>query len=853
MALTACGVGLVPAENPNHFNGIDEAEAELTQLASPCTYDAGLMTINLAAGEYSLIAQSKAGVMLVNGAACGSATALSTTKITITGSADAGNETVILDFLNGPFALGTSTGPGVVIDLKGGTDRLKVRGSEGLDAVMLGTVTSGVGSAGTFALSLAINADGGVPDGYKDVTLTNVEAVVISTGAGADVVSGAGLAYGTGIAAFGTVTSGTSPTLTLYGGDGNDTLTGGAGADSLFGESGNDSLYGSAGNDQENGGAGDDAFYEGASANGADTLEGGSEADGGLGHDSAYYDLRSASLTLALGGGAVSGAALADGGFEGDTLNSTLEVVYGGSGNDVLSCLGAMPCTLHGNGGNDSLTGSSAADSLFGEGGNDTIITGTGNDTVDCGAGSGDTISYADRSASATVSVTLGTGGVAQTGNGDTSLSENDSIAFCENIVGGAGADALTGNDLDNRLSGGAGDDVLMGLGGNDVFDEGAAPNGSDTIWGGTGEDLVDYSHRTGALVCDLSDDVGDDGEAGEHDDLRSDVEDLYGGSGGSTVIGNASDNKIDPGSGTNTVTCGAGFDILIPNGTTTNSLNDCEASTAPLVSIIVTPANPTSIKSSTRQFTATGIYSDSSTQNLTASPLITWSSSNGSAAIISNYAGSRGLASTLNPGTTTITATVGSVSGSTLFTVIAASLVSIAVTPNAGSVALGFTRTFLATGSYTDGTTQDLSAQVTWATSVPAVAIISNSAGSQGLASTLSVGSTQVTATLGAVVGSTTLTVTAPILVGPLVLTPLDTTGSVGGTVQYAVEATYSDNSTQDVTTQATWSSSVPAVASASNAGGTEGLVSLDSAGVTQISASFGALSASTSLTVTP
>ncbi|MDH5656155.1 MAG: Ig-like domain-containing protein, partial [Spirochaetia bacterium] len=83
------------------------------------------------------------------------------------------------------------------------------------------------------------------------------------------------------------------------------------------------------------------------------------------------------------------------------------------------------------------------------------------------------------------------------------------------------------------------------------------------------------------------------------------------------------------------------------------------------LDSITVTPAGNTLEYPQTQQYTATGTYSDSSTQNLTG--LAAWSSSNTSAAIVSNEAGSRGLVSTKkNPGSSTILAQYGGVSGST-------------------------------------------------------------------------------------------------------------------------------------------------------------------------------------------
>ena len=92
-------------------------------------------------------------------------------------------------------------------------------------------------------------------------------------------------------------------------------------------------------------------------------------------------------------------------------------------------------------------------------------------------------------------------------------------------------------------------------------------------------------------------------------------------------------------------------------------------ASTPPaLVSIAVTPANPSIPNGATQQFTATGTYSDGSTQNLTATAI--WTSSNTAVATIS----STGLATSLTTGPTTIQAASGAISGTTVLTVFGAS-----------------------------------------------------------------------------------------------------------------------------------------------------------------------------------
>ncbi len=119
----------------------------------------------------------------------------------------------------------------------------------------------------------------------------------------------------------------------------------------------------------------------------------------------------------------------------------------------------------------------------------------------------------------------------------------------------------------------------------------------------------------------------------------------------------------------------------------------------ATLQSIAVTPANPSIAKGATQQFTATGTFSDGTTQNLTST--VTWTSGTTTTATLS----ASGLATGAGVGTSTITATSSSISGSTLLTVTAATLQSIAVTPANPSIAKGATQQFTATGTFSDGT----------------------------------------------------------------------------------------------------------------------------------------------------
>jgi Bacterial Ig-like domain (group 2)/Abnormal spindle-like microcephaly-assoc'd, ASPM-SPD-2-Hydin len=286
--------------------------------------------------------------------------------------------------------------------------------------------------------------------------------------------------------------------------------------------------------------------------------------------------------------------------------------------------------------------------------------------------------------------------------------------------------------------------------------------------------------------------------------------------------------------------------------GTTniTASLGSISASTtltvgsAQLVSIAVSPATVSIPLDTTQQFLATGTYTDGSTQNLTGSA--SWTSSMTAVATISNSVPTIGLASGTATGTTTITATSGSISGSATLTVTAAALVTISVAPLNPSIPLGTTQQFTATGTYTDSSTQNITNSVTWTSSSATVATISNSSGTQGLATSTGEGSTTITASLGSVTGSTTLTVGSPQLVS-IAITPANEV-TEGSSQQFTATGTFTDNSTQDLTTSVTWSSSNAAVASINGTG----LATFVSIGTTIIEATLGSISNSTNLTVT-
>ncbi|MCL4785697.1 MAG: CehA/McbA family metallohydrolase, partial [Verrucomicrobia bacterium] len=83
--------------------------------------------------------------------------------------------------------------------------------------------------------------------------------------------------------------------------------------------------------------------------------------------------------------------------------------------------------------------------------------------------------------------------------------------------------------------------------------------------------------------------------------------------------------------------------------------------------------------------------------------------------------------------------------------------LTNLSITPNSPTVLISSNQSFVATGAYSDGSTLNLTLQVTWASSNAAVASIN----AAGVATGVAVGTATISATLAGVTASTLLTVT--------------------------------------------------------------------------------------------
>ena len=176
------------------------------------------------------------------------------------------------------------------------------------------------------------------------------------------------------------------------------------------------------------------------------------------------------------------------------------------------------------------------------------------------------------------------------------------------------------------------------------------------------------------------------------------------------------------------------------------------------LASIAVTPLNPSIANGLTEQFTATGTYTDNSTKTLTSQ--VVWSSGTTSVATIATSGPNIGLATTAGTGTSTISAVLSGVTGTSILTVTPATLVSISVTANVLSLVNGTTEQFSATGNYTNGP-QNLTALVDWASDNTSVATVGMIGVNLGKVTAVGAGTANISASYSGVTGAVPVSVT--------------------------------------------------------------------------------------------
>lgn len=255
------------------------------------------------------------------------------------------------------------------------------------------------------------------------------------------------------------------------------------------------------------------------------------------------------------------------------------------------------------------------------------------------------------------------------------------------------------------------------------------------------------------------------------------------------------------------------------------------------LDSIQISPATQSLTTGQAVQFTVTGTYGNSNhatTKQITSG--LTWASSNTAVATVS----AGGEATAVSAGTATITATAqafnGPASSSATITVTSTgggtasgTIVGITITPGAQSIAgAGNTVQFIAIGTTSSGATVNLTNSVIWTSSATSVATIG---ATTGLATSVSAGTTTISALYSdsasgtTVAGTASLTVTGGSNTGYTALSLIPSSQSISAsnqTAQLIALGTNGAGSVLDVTdsSQVTWQSSYPSVATVSATG---------------------------------
>jgi Ca2+-binding RTX toxin-like protein len=299
----------------------------------------------------------------------------------------------------------------------------------------------------------------------------------------------------------------TSPLLGGFvdGNGGNDTLTGNAGIDYLDGGEGNDLLTGLGDADELDGGNGNDTLDGGL---GVDTLTGGS------GDDTYHLELYT-DVVVELAGGGIDTVISAESYiFHANVENVTL---IGTGGFGVIG--NALANVIVGNSGGNGIIGGLGNDTIDGAAGNDVIMGQAGADSVS--GGTGIDVFFVDDAGDVVIEV-------AEPGVYDTiwtivslTLPEYVEILILDggfvaiDGVGNAGTadnvpNLMLGNNASNRLTTYGGDDIILGLDGDDVINSGGGLGGVEVISGGRGADTLTSGGGHDFFTYERIDEAGD-------------------------------------------------------------------------------------------------------------------------------------------------------------------------------------------------------------------------------------------------------------------------------------------------------------------------------------------------------
>lgn len=270
-------------------------------------------------------------------------------------------------------------------------------------------------------------------------------------------------------------------------------------------------------------------------------------------------------------------------------------------------------------------------------------------------------------------------------------------------------------------------------------------------------------------------------------------------------------------------------------NTSSANSLNSnasIEITEPILVSISASPSEFSIANGHSESVVVTAEYSDGSTEDATNS--VTWTFEPEEIATIEN-----GLITAVAVGITTATATLEQQNTNINISVTDPILTDISLSPETIVLSIGSTETILVNGLYSDGSTEDVSAQATWQSNDTEIATVSN----EGMVTAISEGLTSISATVSEY--SAEMLVTSENTIQSLMISPNKFTLPLHSTQKFTALAKYSDGSLSNVTASTRWENSDSSVTSISE----EGVVYTLSTGSSEITASFDTLTSETAL----
>lgn len=234
-------------------------------------------------------------------------------------------------------------------------------------------------------------------------------------------------------------------------------------------------------------------------------------------------------------------------------------------------------------------------------------------------------------------------------------------------------------------------------------------------------------------------------------------------------------------------------------------------ATIATLSQLTVSPATANLAKGLTKQFEANAVFTSGVSKNVTND--VAWSSSSSTVSIDNG-----GLATADSVGSSTITATLGGETSTAQVTVVDAYVtkVEVTTTPNPVTLAKGGKASVTVTATYSDGSTQDVTEQATLTSNDDDIATIveRNNIYANG------VGDTTVIAKFNSVDSNPINIIVTDAFVTKIDVTPSTLSLAKGTTGQLTATATFSDTTTRDISSEASWSTADSAFVSVSPLG---------------------------------